>query len=79
MSRKSRHRKNGGLGFVSVRVMAEFGSSGLWLTYTAGLFLHSGFCLDCLYGRPNRTFILRWGHVGEQEFTSAHRLVCNAL
>ena len=48
MSRKSRQRKMGVIGFVSVRIMAEYASSGLWLMRPAGVFRHSGIGADAL-------------------------------
>lgn len=48
VSRKSRRRKQNDLGFVSVRVMADYASSGLWLTYPVGPFRHSGISCEAL-------------------------------
>ena len=55
MSRKSRRKKNNDLGFVSVRVMAEYGSSGLWLTYPAGMFGHGSIRCEALFLPPDLT------------------------
>jgi hypothetical protein len=43
------------LGFVSVRVMAEYGSSGLWLTYPAGMFGHGSIRCEALFLPPDLT------------------------
>jgi hypothetical protein len=48
VSRKSRQRQNSDLGFVSVRVMADYGSSGLWLTYPPGWYGSSGISCEAL-------------------------------
>ena len=42
MSRTSRRRNKGAIGFVRVRVMAEYYSSGLWLIEPVGSFRHGG-------------------------------------
>ena len=42
MSRQRKHSKNRDLGFVSVRVAADYGGSGLWVTYPGATTRHSG-------------------------------------
>ena len=52
MSRKSRQRQKGNLGFVSVRVMADYDSSGLWLMKPVGVFRHGGISYEALKVSP---------------------------